>query len=151
MTILDKKEILKQVEAQLLEKVSLLKKQISDLALDAQNDAKGSAGDKHETGLAMMHLEQEKLSAHLEQALVQLQNLQKISTDTPHNQVTLGSIVQTQSAVFFVCDALPTLKYQKTTVFPLSTKAPIYNELKGKRAGESFIFNAKQIKIDFII
>ena len=32
---------------------------ISDLAQDAQNDAKGSAGDKHETALSMMHLEQE--------------------------------------------------------------------------------------------
>ena len=38
---------------------------ISDLAQDAQNDAKGSAGDKHETALAMMHIEQEKLNQKL--------------------------------------------------------------------------------------
>jgi hypothetical protein len=30
---------------------------------DSKNDAKGSAGDKHETALSMMHLEQEKLNA----------------------------------------------------------------------------------------
>ena len=44
---------------------------IADLTLDAQNDAKGSAGDKHETALSMMHLEQEKLNQKVKKTLEQ--------------------------------------------------------------------------------
>jgi hypothetical protein len=35
------------------------------LTEDSKNDAKGSAGDKHETALSMMHIEQEKLNYKL--------------------------------------------------------------------------------------
>lgn len=54
-----------------LEKIKTLQDTIADLTLDAQNDAKGSAGDKHETALSMMHLEQEKLTQKVKEALDQ--------------------------------------------------------------------------------
>jgi hypothetical protein len=38
---------------------------IAALTEDSKNDAKGSAGDKHETALSMMHIEQEKLNYKL--------------------------------------------------------------------------------------
>jgi hypothetical protein len=44
---------------------------IAALTEDSKNDAKGSAGDKHETALSMMHLEQEKLNAKLREVLQQ--------------------------------------------------------------------------------
>ena len=54
-----------------LEKIKTLQDTIADLTLDAQNDAKGSAGDKHETALSMMHLEQEKLNQKVKKTLEQ--------------------------------------------------------------------------------
>jgi hypothetical protein len=36
---------------------------------DSKNDAKGSAGDKHETALSMMHIEQEKLNYKLREVV----------------------------------------------------------------------------------
>jgi hypothetical protein len=39
------------------------------LTEDSKNDAKGSAGDKHETALSMMHIEQEKLNYKLREWL----------------------------------------------------------------------------------
>jgi hypothetical protein len=39
------------------------------LTEDSKNDAKGSAGDKHETALSMMHLEQEKLNNKLREVV----------------------------------------------------------------------------------
>ena len=61
MTIEDKKQILDILLKQVESKIQNFQIQIQGLTIDAQNDAKGSAGDKHEVGLAMMHLEQEKL------------------------------------------------------------------------------------------
>jgi len=151
MNLQDKKEILQHLKKTVLEKINLLKTQISNLTTDAQNDAKGSAGDKHETSLAMMHLEQEKLSTKLEQTIIQYQTLQKINIDFEHQFIALGSLVNTQNAVFFVSEALPQFVYKEIIIFPLSINAPIFSELKGKKQGETLFFNSKKINIDFII
>ena len=151
MTINDKKEILIQLEIGLSEKITALKQQITDLTTDAQNDAKGSAGDKHETGLAMMHLEQEKLSTKLKEVITQLQNIRSISIDKAHRVISMGSLIDVETAIFFVSEALPHFIYHKKMIFPLSTQAPIYIELKGKKAGDSFQFNNKLIHIKTIV
>ena len=62
----------------LSEKINELRFMISDLAQDAQNDAKGSAGDKHETALSMMHLEQEKLNQNFQKSSVKRISLIKL-------------------------------------------------------------------------
>ena len=151
MTLNDKKEIKLYLENEVKQKIEILKKQIENLTIDAQNDAKGSAGDKHETGLAMMHLEQEKLSIKLELTIMQLQNIRAINTDLNHVQVAFGSIVETDNAVFFVSDALPNFKYIQKNIFPLSVQAPVYSELKGKKAGDTFSFNGKTAQIKTVI
>ncbi len=71
---------------------------ISDLAQDAQNDAKGSAGDKHETALSMMHLEQEKLNQKLAEIIGQKNSVDKIDADVIHN---LSSIINTKLTDWF--------------------------------------------------
>ena len=65
------KQIIKQHHLVLLQdKIDVYQDMISGLSEDAQNDAKGSAGDKHETALSMMHLEQEKLTNKLKETIV---------------------------------------------------------------------------------
>ena len=53
-----KQEIHFRYTQQVQDKIDACKDLIAGLTEDAQNDAKGSAGDKHETALSMMHLEQ---------------------------------------------------------------------------------------------
>ena len=84
------------------EKIKTLRNMITDLAEDAQNDAKGSAGDKHETALAMMHLEQENLNHKLKEVLEQKTILEGIDTTTNHTKVSLGSLVFTNKYIFFI-------------------------------------------------
>ena len=45
-----------------------IKKQMSELVTEAQNDSKSTAGDKHETARAMMQLAQEQLGKQLQEA-----------------------------------------------------------------------------------
>ena len=47
------------------DKIDAFRDMIAALMEDSKNDAKGSAGDKHETALSMMHIEQEKLKSKL--------------------------------------------------------------------------------------
>ena len=107
----------------LSEKINELRFMISDLAQDAQNDAKGSAGDKHETALSMMHLEQEKLTQKLKEVLEQKTILDKIDATQIHNVVTLGSVVKANETYFFVSAALPKITIEKQDIFALSPQS----------------------------
>ena len=73
------KQKIKQHHLVLLQdKIDVYQDMISGLSNDAQNDSKGSAGDKHETALSMMHLEQEKLTNKLKETIVLKEILEKI-------------------------------------------------------------------------
>jgi hypothetical protein len=95
------KQKIKSHYIQLLEaKIHALQNQIADLATDAQNDAKGSAGDKHETALAMMHLEQEKRNQKLTEISNQKNILEVIDSSVLHKVIVLGSMVKANEIYF---------------------------------------------------
>ena len=144
MTRVDVKLALLQ---QLTKQIETLQNQIADLTLDAQNDAKSSAGDKHETGLAMMHLEQEKLNAKL----TDLINHKKLVQKLPENEVTtkigLGSLVKTDKAMFYVSIAFLAFKVQNQMVMFISSSAPLMQVLLNKEVGTEVVFNNISYKI----
>jgi hypothetical protein len=70
---------------------------------------KGSAGDKHETALSMMHIEQEKLNRKLAEILDQKAVLAKINPDTTSDKIVLGSLVETNNMLLFIAAALQKL------------------------------------------
>lgn len=114
---------------------------ISDLARDAQNDAKGSAGDKHETALAMMHLEQEKLNHKLAENLNQKAIIDKIDANSKHNKVALGSLVQTNEMWFYISGALPKIQLEEKTIIAVSSESPLGSQLMGKSEGDVIQIN----------
>jgi hypothetical protein len=120
---------------------------IVDLSEDAQNDAKGSAGDKHETALAMMHLEQEKLNMKLKEVLEQKSVLEGIDVLKANKLITLGSLVQTDNFLFFISTALPKITIDDKDVIALSPFSPLGKEMLGKGETELFEFNSMKYKI----
>ena len=63
--MLDKATICKAIRSELNEKGKRIQLAFDDLNSAITDDSKSTAGDKHETGRAMVHLEQEKLSKQL--------------------------------------------------------------------------------------
>lgn len=120
---------------------------ISDLAEDAQNDAKGSAGDKHETALSMMHLEQEILNQKIKENLEQLAFLESIDSSKQNTIVALGSIVVTNKFTFYISSALPKITIDNQEIIALSLQSPLGIAMKGKTTNDSFSFNG----INYII
>lgn len=131
--------------------ITSIQNMISDLALDALNDAKGSAGDKHEVGLAMMHLEQEKLNHKLSILLQQKQILGAISFTNQSANITVGSLVRTTNAYFLICIALPKFNFDNLPVFPISPEAPLTQEFLGKKAQEKVVFNGTSYSIEEVL
>ncbi|WP_445721879.1 hypothetical protein [Flavobacterium sp.] len=124
-----------------------LRNRIEDLSQDAQNDAKGSAGDKHETALAMMHLEQEKLSRQLKEVIAQKNILESIDDTVINTNVSLGSLVYTDKFIFFISIALPKITLDNKDIVALSLHSPLGIEMKGKKGKEEFAFNKVKYKI----
>ena len=120
---------------------------ILDLAEDAQNDAKGSAGDKHETALSMMHIEQEKLNYKLKEVLDQKQILESIDVDKVNKKIGIGSLIQTNTFLFFMSTALPKIIIEEIDVVALSPSSPLGKIMLGKETNEEFEFNGTKYKI----
>jgi len=123
---------------------------ISDLAQDAQNDAKGSAGDKHETALSMMHLEQEKLNQKLAEIIGQKNTIDKIDADSVHVKIAVGSLVQTNEMLFYISGALPKITIDNKTIIAVSPESPLGSQLIGKSPGDVVLINSNRFEIKTI-
>ena len=123
---------------------------ISDLAQDAQNDAKGSAGDKHETALSMMHLEQEKLNQKLAEIISQKNIVDKIDADSIHTKIALGSLVQTNEMLFYISAALPKIQLENKTIIAVSPQSPLGSQLMGKSLGDEVVIKSNRFQIKSI-
>jgi len=133
------------------DRIDVFQDMISGLTVDAQNDAKGSAGDKHETALSMMHLEQEKLNHKLKEILEQKSILDKIDGTAVHRKVALGSLVQANGLLLFISAALPKISMEDKTIFALSPQSPLGSQLMGNAVGFSFELNGKTYLIESVL
>ena len=143
------KQKIKQQHVLLLQdKIDLYQDMISGLSDDAQNDAKGSAGDKHETALSMMHLEQEKLTNKLKEAIALKDILEKIDVSKTTTIIALGSYVKVNTMQLFISAALPKISIDGVTILSVSPQSPLGSQLMGKKQydivevnGNSFTIN----------
>lgn len=145
-----KNKILQHHQLLLQDKIDVFRDMISDLTEDAQNDAKGSAGDKHETALSMMHLEQEKLNFKLQEILQQKAILDKMDTTVKHSKIALGSLVQANEMWLFVSAALPKIIIDDTTIIAVSPQSPLGSKLMGKEVGFEFEIGLTKYQIQSI-
>ena len=145
-----KQKIKSHYQNLLSEKINELRFMISDLAQDAQNDAKGSAGDKHETALSMMHLEQEKFNQKLAEIIGQKNGIDKIDADAIHAKVALGSLVQTNEMLFYISTALPKITIDNKTIIAVSPESPLGSQLLGKSVGDEITINNNRFHIKTI-
>jgi transcription elongation GreA/GreB family factor len=114
---------------------------IAALTEDSKNDAKGSAGDKHETALSMMHIEQEKLNRKLAEILEQKAVMGKINPDAQSDKIALGSLIEANNMLLFLSAALPKITVDGLTIIAVSPQSPLGSHLMGNQAGFSFEIN----------
>lgn len=132
------------------DKIDVFHDMISSLTEDSKNDAKGSAGDKHETALSMMHLEQEKLNHKLKEFLEQKNILDKIDASKTTQIITMGSIVKANGILLFMSAALPKIKIEEKNILALSPQSPLGNKLLGQQVGYSFEVNGSKYLIESV-
>ena len=132
------------------DRIDVFRDMISSLTEDSKNDAKGSAGDKHETALSMMHIEQEKINHKLSEVLQQKAILDKIDPLKITETIALGSLVKANGIYLYLSVALPKIAIEGINVIALSPQSPLGAKLMGNQVGFTFEINSTQYLIDSI-
>lgn len=121
---------------------------ISDIQTSLLSETKSSAGDKHETGRAMLQLEREKAG----QQLAEIQNIKaqfsRIDIERSSDIVGLGSLVFTKKRNFFIAISAGGLIANKEVFYAISPKTPIGQLLMGKSVGAQISFREQSFVIE---
>ena len=137
-----KEELYKQCELYVNKRLQTVEETITSHQKALQSETKSSAGDKHETGRAMLQLEMEKASQQLSGIAQMKETLAKINTDTTSKVAHLGSVVTTTSTInYFISVSVGLLIVKEKKYFAVSPSSPIGKLILGKKEGESFEFN----------
>lgn len=146
-----KQKIKQQHLVLLQDKIDVYRDMISGLSNDAQNDAKGSAGDKHETTLSMMHLEQEKITQKLTEAITLQGILDRIEVSKNGPIIVLGSVVKVNALHLFISAALPKICVEGINVLAVSPQSPLGSQLMGKQQGDIVVVNGASFSIHEVV
>ncbi len=112
-----------------------------------QSETKSSAGDKHETGRAMLQLEMEKAGQQLAGINEMKIVLSKINASIKSEIIHLGSVIETDSVNYFLSISAGKLNINNEEFFAISVSSPIGKLLLGKKKGDIITLNNKKIKV----
>jgi transcription elongation GreA/GreB family factor len=144
---MDKLAVHRTVEQKVMERIHHLQLALDDAMEATADDSKSTAGDKHETGRAMSHLEQEKLSTQYTEALKLQEMLHRIDPSAENNSIALGSLAETSIGWLYLSVGLGQIDVKGTKVFCLTPMAPLGKVLLGKKAGDDIDWQGKKIKV----
>lgn len=134
------------------EKISLLSRTLNELKESGSNETKSTAGDKHETALAMLQIEQENTGRQLKEALEQQLLFSKIDVTVKTTYIILGSLVKTNRGWLFLSIAPAKIKLDDgTTVIALSPQSPLGKQLVGLNLTDTAEINNIRYVVEEIV
>ena len=142
-----KKRLFNHCKAHLEKKMDILEQQKKRLHKDLTSETKSSAGDKHETGRAMIQLEREKLGNQIHEIELNYQKLNTIKDVKTSTIISLGSLIFTDKANYYISVAADSCKVNSKVFYCISSQSPIGKLLIGKKINESIIFNDRESTI----
>ncbi len=124
---------------------------INDAIQSGNNETKSSAGDKHETGRALLQLEQEKNTRQLYESIALKEKLVRIDPAITSDTIAVGSVVMTSTGNFYIAIAAGKVEVTGNLFFTISPSSPIAMQLIGLKANNGIIFNGQPYKIKAVL
>jgi len=145
--MLNKSDIRKEAIRVIDLKLKELQDELQELQDGLGSNAKSSAGDKHETGRAMLHLEQERMGKQIEPLRRMRSTLEQLDTASLDSKARMGSLINTDSGTYYLSVGLGQLEYHDETIFCLSPITPLGKLLVGTISGQEIEHIGKVIRI----
>jgi len=147
MSLPRKQDVIAAAISIVSQKIERIKAELDDLNDGNAQNSKSTAGDKHDTERAMVHIEIEKLSKSLSVEYAILNDLEQIKADNVNSVVSNGSLIETSRGIFLIGAACGKVSVESASIFCISPYSPLAKELIGKSSGERVIINANIFEI----
>jgi len=146
-----KVDLYNKVQELIQSKIKANHNSISALKESVASESKSTAGDKHETGRAMMHLEQEKVMRQLTTNQKLKSIVDRINPEVKNKTVQLGSLVITNKISFHILAGLGQMELNGQNYFVVSFQSDLVQAFKGKQKGDQIIFKDQSYTIEEIL
>ena len=146
----NKEELLSKCIQLVDDKLDNIQQAINGYQYDLNSETKSSAGDKHETGRAMLQLEMEKLGKQYQTVLVQKNTLRKIEIFYK-SKAQIGSLVVANGYYYFLATSIGQVKVDDKNIMVISINSPIGKLLLEKQIQDSFVFNGKNVQVQEVL
>lgn len=140
-----KADLLKACFTSIEFRINAAKKAMAEAQQAANEETKGSVGDKHETTRAMMQIERDKHARMLANALEQKEILEKINLEKKAEKVSSGHLVITESELFFISIGVGKILFEGHVVYAIAPLSPLGMLLTGKKVNDQVSFNEKKL------
>lgn len=128
-------------------KMDQINKNILDLNGSLSSESKSTAGDKHDTGRAMIHLEMEKKGKQFIQLSKQKEVVLKIDPNLKSNKIQLGSLIETNENWYYISIGAGSMITKDKPILFISLASPIAQRMKTETVNSIFSFMNKNIEI----
>lgn len=146
------KEQLYSICSEILQKrLAFVQKSILDLDGALQSETKSSAGDKHETGRAMIQIERENVGQQLAEIQKKQKLLKRIDHNSKHKIIAVGSVVFTSQFNYFISISVGEINHKEASFYAISPQSPIAKLLLGKTEGDTISFRSSTFAIVKVI
>lgn len=126
-----------------------IRKQLEDLRESLDSETKSSSGDKHETGRAMIQLEQERLAQALQEARrLELDAERLPKPASPHGPLAPGSLVRCMGQWYYIGIGAGAVELDGTRYFCISPASPAGMQFLGKAPGDEVVLPAGTFRIE---
>ncbi len=132
-------------------RVAIIKQNAAEAQEAANDDTKSSAGDKFEVGREMMQQEVELNLARLGDMYKLKVALENVSPTVKSDTIQPGSLVITSGGSYYIAIGAGKLPLDGVTYYAISPEAPIAIQMMGKMAGDEFVLNGKNMKIEKVV
>ena len=142
-----KHRLLQECQLFINQRLEAIRNTILDIQKGLESETKSSAGDKHETGRAMLQLEREKAGHQLAELQKLNETLHKIDLISKNTNVALGSLVVTSHLNYFIAISAGEIAVDEKKYYAISAATPIAQLLLSKQVGDWIQFRDSKFTI----
>ena len=145
-----KQKVYSQYLQSINNKIGLLRSTLNDLKESSSNETKSTAGDKHETALAMLQIEQKNVNQQLKEALDQKILLEQVNSAVSKQEAGSGALLKTNRGYLFLSIALGKIIVDGVAIIAISPRSPLGQKLIGLKVDNTAEINGIQYMIESI-
>lgn len=115
------------------------------------NESKSSAGDKYETGRAMLQIELDNLEHQLKNQLELKTEVLRVNPELTTEKIGFGSLISSTNGTYFIAIGLGKILVGNETVYAISLASPLGQALKGSQKDNTISLNGNSITINNVL